>query len=127
IKPLWDCNSLTASGIIHALMLQDDVRGVRALDQCVQQPIQAGVVPAQDSKDILSTQLQYIDEAGRTHALGELRIAFQPFSIFTAASRGLAPQLAVFLSMLAAVLASALCSLNRTVGHPLASLQRAMR
>ncbi|MFT0850408.1 GGDEF domain-containing protein [Achromobacter sp. F4_2707] len=127
IKPLWDCNSLTARGIIEALMLQHDVRGVSALDQCAQQPIHAGVLPGKDSKDTLSTPLRYIDEAGRAHALGELRIAFQPISIFTAAARGLAPQLAVFLSMLTAVLASTLWTLGRTVGQPLSDLRRAMR
>lgn len=127
IKPLWDCNSLTASGIIDALMLQPDVRGVSALDQCAQQPIHAGVLPGKDSKDTLSKPLHYIDEAGRSHALGELRIAFQPLSILTAAARGLAPQLAVFLSMLAAVLASALWTFSRTIGQPLSHLRQAMR
>lgn len=127
IKPLWDCNSLTASGIIQAMILQPDVLGVSALDQCAQQPIQAGALPQPGDKDTLVARLQYIDEMDRAHALGELRIAFRPISIFTAASRSLAPQLAVFLSMLAAVLASALWTFNRTIGQPLSTLRQAMR
>lgn len=127
VKPLWDCNSLTATGIVEALMLQPDVRGVSALDQCTQQPIQVGVSAARHGKDTLSKPLYYIDEAGRTHALGELRIAFQPISIFTAAMRGLVPQLAIFFSMLAAVLASAVWTFNRTIGQPLLQLRHAMR
>ncbi|NLC37558.1 MAG: diguanylate cyclase [Alcaligenaceae bacterium] len=127
IKPLWDCNSLTASGIIHAMILQPEVLGVSALDQCTQQPIQVGVAPEPGDKNTLSTTLQYTDEAGRVHALGELRIAFHSISIFTAASRSLVPQLAVFLSMLAAVLASVLWTVNRTIGSPLATLRQAMR
>jgi diguanylate cyclase (GGDEF)-like protein len=64
---------------------------------------------------------------GTAHALGELRIAFRPLSIFTAISRSLVPQLAVFLSMLAAVLASALWTFRRTIGQPLLQLRQAMR
>lgn len=127
IKPLWDCNSLTAGGIIHAMILQPDVLGVSALDQCAQQPIQAGIVPTPGDKDTLTAPLQYVDETGRAHALGELRIAFHPISIFTAVSGSLVPQLAVFLSMLAAVLASVLWTVNRTIGHPLSTLRQAMR
>lgn len=127
IKPLWDCNSLTAGGIIHALMLQPDVRGVSAFDQCAQQAILVGVPPEKNSKDTLSKPLRYIDETGRPHALDDLRIAFRPISIFTAAARGLMPQLAVFLSMLAAVLASALWTFDRTIGQPLSHLRQAMR
>ncbi|MFC0281630.1 hypothetical protein, partial [Falsigemmobacter intermedius] len=78
IKPLWDCNSLTASGIIQAMILQPDVLGVSALDQCAQQPIQAGALPQPGDKDTLVARLQYIDEMDRAHALGELRIAFRP-------------------------------------------------
>ncbi len=127
IKPLWDCNSLTAGGIIHAMILQPEVLGVSALDQCAQQPIQAGVAPEPGDKDTLTTTLRYTDETGRVHDLGELRIAFHPISIFTAASRSLVPQLAVFLSMLAAVLASVLWTVNRTIGSPLSTLRQAMR
>jgi len=127
VKPLWDCNSLTASGIIQALTLQPDVQGVSAPDQCAQKLIQAGKLPDKDSKDTLSAPLHYVDEMGTAHALGELRIAFQPLSIFTAVSRSLVPQLAVFLSMLAAVLASALWTFRRTIGQPLLQLRQAMR
>lgn len=127
IKPLWDCNSLTASGIIQAMILHPDVLGVSALDQCAQQPILAGTLPQPGDKDTLTTPLHYLDEMERAHALGELRIAFRPISIFTAASRSLIPQLAVFLSMLAAVLVSALWTFNRTIGQPLSTLRQAMR
>ncbi|MGB6243288.1 MAG: GGDEF domain-containing protein [Castellaniella sp.] len=127
IKPLWDCNSLTAHGILHAMTLQPDVRGVSALDQCAQKRIQAGELPKPGDKDTLSTPLSYIDETGRAHALGELHIAFAPISVFTAAAQGLMPQLAVFLSMLAAVLAGALWIFNRTIGQPLLQLRQAMR
>lgn len=127
IKPLWDCDSLTAGGIIQAMTLQPNVLGVSAFDQCAQKPIQAGNLPVPGSKDTLSTPLHYVDEMGRAHELGELRIAFRPISIFTAAAWGLMPQLAVFLSMLAAVLASALWTFNRTIGQPLSELRQAMR
>lgn len=127
IKPLWDCDSLTAGGIIQALTLQPDVQGVSAPDQCAQQLIQSGTLPPHENKDTLSATLHYTDEAGRPHPLGELRIAFQPISIFTAASRSLVPQLTVFLSMLAVVLASALWTFDRTIGQPLYRLRGAMR
>lgn len=127
VKPLWDCNSLTAGGIIQSMTLQPDVRGVSVRDQCAQRTIQAGVLPDKDDIDTLRTPLRYIDEMGGTHELGDLRIAFEPISIFTAASRGLVPQLAVFFSMLAAVLASALWTFNRTIGQPLSQLRQAMR
>ncbi len=109
------------------MILQPDVRGVSALDQCAQKTIHAGALPEKDGEDTLSTPLRYIDELGRSHDLGELRISFEPISILTAVSRGLAPQLAVFLSMLAAVLASALWTFDRTIGIPLSQLRQAMR
>lgn len=127
IKPLWDCNSLTANGILQALMLQANVLGVSAFDQCAQHPIHAGLLPNPGSKDTVSQALVYIDESNRPHSLGELHIAFQPTSILTAATRSLIPQLAVFLSMLAAVLVSALWTFKRTVVQPLALLRQAMR
>ena len=127
IKPLWDCNSVTAQGIIQAMTLQADVRGVSAMDQCAQKLIQAGTLPDKNNKDTLSLPLQYVDETGATHMLGELQVAFRPLSIFTAASRSLVPQLAVFLSMLAVVLACALWTFRRTIGTPLQQLCQAMR
>lgn len=127
IKPLWDCNSLTAGGIIQAMILQPDVRGVSAFDQCAQRAIRAGSAPRPGSPDTLTRELYYVDEMGRPHPLGELQIGFQPISIVTAALRGLVPQLAVFLSMLAAVLASALWTFRRTIGQPLTELRQAMR
>ncbi len=126
IKPLWDCNSLTAEGIIQAMTLQPNVRGVSVPDQCAQKLIVAGTQPDKDSKDTLSTPLHYVDETGATHVLGELQIAFRPISIFTAASRSLMPQLTVFLSMLAVVLACALWTFKRTIGQPLLQLCQAM-
>lgn len=126
IKPLWDCNSLTAEGIIQAMTLQPNVRGVSAMDQCAQKLIQAGTLPDKNSKDTLSTPLQYVDETGAVHMLGELQVAFRPLSIFTAVSRSLVPQLAVFLSMLAVVLACALWTFRRTIGEPLLQLCQAM-
>lgn len=127
IKPLWDCNSLTARGIIQAMSLQASVQGASAPDQCAQKLIQVGKLPNLDSEDTVSTPLHYVDENGRTHLLGDLSIAFQPISVFAAVSRGLVPQLAIFLSMLAAVLASALWTFNRTIGQPLQQLRHAMR
>lgn len=126
VKPLWDCNSLTAEGIIQAMTLQPNVRGASVLNQCTQKLIQAGTLPDKNSKDTLSTPLQYVDEMGTIHMLGELQVAFQPQSIFTAAARSLVPQLAVFLSMLAVVLACTLWTFRRIIGAPLLQLCQAM-
>lgn len=126
-KPLWDCNSLTARGIIQAMTLQPNVHGATAMDQCAQKLIQAGTLPHLPNEDTLNTPLNYVDENGRTHSLGELIIAFQPISVFTAVSKGLVPQLAIFLSMLATVLACALWIFERTIGQPLLRLCQAMR
>lgn len=126
VKPLWDCNSLTAEGIIHAMTLQPNVRWASAPDQCAQKLIQSGVPSTAAGADTSSTSLRYVDENGRIHPLGELSIAFEPISIFTAAARGLAPQLVIFLSVLIAVLAGALWVFERTIGKPLLQLRRAM-
>ncbi len=126
LKPLWDCNSLTADGIIQAITLQPDIQWASAPDQCAQKLIQSGIPSKHDSEDTMKIPLNYVDENGRTHPLGELSIAFTPISVFTAASRGLAPQLAIFLSMLAAVLAGALWTFERTIGKPLMQLRQAM-
>ncbi len=126
IKPLWDCNTLTADGIIQALILQPNVRWASAPDQCSQQLIQSGTPPGQNGVDTLKIPLNYNDENGRIHSLGELSIAFEPISVFTAASRSLVSQLAIFLSMLSAVLASALWTFKRTIGKPLMELRQAM-
>ncbi|NYT25347.1 diguanylate cyclase [Alcaligenaceae bacterium] len=126
VKPLWDCNSLTARGIVHAMTLQPNVRWASAPDQCAQQLIQSGTSSSHASAETLSTPLRYVDEHGRSHPLGELSVAFEPVSIFTAASRSLVPQLVIFLSMLIAVLAGALWVFERTIGKPLEQLRRAM-
>ena len=126
IKPLWDCNSLTAAGIIQAMTLQPGVLGVSVPDQCAEKLILAGTPPDRNSADTLSMPLHYVDETGATHQLGDLQIAFRPVSIFVAMSRNLAPQLAVFLSMLAVVLACALWTFRRTIGEPLGQLCQAM-
>lgn len=126
IKPLWDCNSLTAGGIIQAITLQPNVQWASAPDQCTQKLIQSGTPSKRGSVDTLSTSLHYVDENGRSHPLGDLNIAFDPISVFTAASRGLVPQLAIFLTILAAVLASALWIFERTIGRPLLQLRQAM-
>lgn len=126
IKPLWDCNSLTAGGIIQAITLQPNVHWASALDQCAQKLIQSGPPPNHSNVDTLSTSLHYVDENGRSHPLGELNIAFKPISVFTAVSRNLLPQLAIFLTILAAVLASALWIFERTIGRPLLQLRQAM-
>ncbi len=126
VKPLWDCNSLTADGIIRAITLQPNVQWASAPDQCAQKLIQSGTPPTHDSTDTLSTSLHYVDENGRSHPLGELNIAFKPISVFTAATRSLVPQLGIFLTILAAVLASALWIFDRTIGKPLLQLRRAM-
>src|SRR5690606_35850126 len=103
VKPLWDCNSLTADGIIRAITLQPNVQWASAPDQCAQKLIESGTPPPQGSADTLNTTLHYVDENGRSHPLGELSIAFKPISVFTAATRNLVPQLAIFLTILAAV------------------------
>lgn len=126
INPLWDCNSVTAHGIIHAITLQPSVLFASAPDQCAQKYIQSGSLPEHGNTDTLNTALNYIDELGRTHNLGELSIAFEPVSVFSAASRSLAAQLTLFLSILAAVLASALWTFKRTIGKPLKQLRQAM-
>lgn len=126
IKPLWDCNSLTAGGIIQAITLQPNVQWASAPDQCAQKLIQSGTPSNHNNVDTLSTPLHYVDENGRSHPLGELNIAFKPISVFTAASRNLLPQLALFLTILAAVLASALWIFERTIGKPLLQLRQAM-
>lgn len=126
VKPLWDCNSLTANGIIQAITLQPNVQWASAPDQCAQKLIQSGNPSHHDRMHTLTTSLHYVDEHGRSHPLGELSIAFEPISVFTAASRGLMAQLAIFLSMLAAVLASALWTFERTIGKPLMKLRQAM-
>ena len=51
LKPLWDCNSLTADGIIQAITLQPNVQWASAPDQCAQKLIQSGI-PSHDRVDI---------------------------------------------------------------------------
>ncbi|MFA5664085.1 GGDEF domain-containing protein [Castellaniella sp.] len=126
-KPLWDCDSVTAQGIIEAMQLQHTVHGASAPDQCAQRLIQAGQLPLQDTADTLRRTIQYVDENGRVHTLGELRVAFLPFSVLTAITDGLMQQLIIFFSMLVAALASALWTIQHTVGRPLEQLRQAMR
>ena len=126
IKPLWDCDSLTAAGIVDALTLVPNVMWASAPDQCAQKRIDSGTPPAAKDADTMSMHLHYVDEHGRSHSLGILRIAFQPLSLVTEISGSLLLQLVIFLSTLAAVLASALWTFERTVGKPLSLLRHAM-
>ena len=126
IKPLWDCDSLTSAGIIHAVTLLPDVRWAGTTDQCAQKRIESGVAPEPGDPHTLSMPLRYVDEYGRSHPLGALSIAFRPLSLFTAASGSLALQLVIFLSTLAAVIAGALWTFGRTVGKPLSQLRQSM-
>lgn len=126
VKPLWDCDSLTAGGIIKAIPLQPNVLWASAPDQCTRKLVQSGPRPAHVNADTLQKPLQYVDEYGRDHPLGELTIAFEPISVIGVASRALVSQLAIFLSMLAAVLASALWTFKRTIGEPLLQLRQAI-
>lgn len=125
-KPLWDCDSITARGIIEALTLQPNVLGTSAPDQCAQQVMVVGIEPVPGRADTLSTELQYIDEFGNGHELGQLNIAFHHHSVFSAISKGMIRQIVIFLSMLAAVLVIALWTFKRTVSNPLEQLCKAM-
>lgn len=125
-KPLWDCDSLTSAGIIHAVTLLPDVQWAGVTDQCAQKQIESGIAPAPDDPNTLSVPLRYVDEYGRSHPLGVLSIAFRPLSLLTAVSGSLALQLVIFLFTLAAVIAGALWTFGRTVGKPLSQLREAM-
>lgn len=126
VKPLWDCNSLTAGGVIQAITLQPNVQWASAPDQCAQRLIEAGAPEKNDGVNTLHTPLIYVDETDRSHPLGDLSIAFEPISVLTAASGGLVPQLGIFLTILTAVLVSALWIFERTIGKPLLQLRQAM-
>lgn len=125
-KPLWDCDSLTAAGIVEAMILVPNVLWASAPDQCANKQISSGIPPSARDADTLSMRLDYVDEHGRSHSLGTLSIAFQPLSPIATISGNLLLQLVIFLTTLAAVLAGALWTFERTVGKPLSQLRVAM-
>src|SRR5690606_38258086 len=126
VKPLWDCDSLTAAGIIQAATLLPNVLWIRAPDQCGQKEIEAGTLLKTKQDDTLSMPLHYVDEYGRTHLLGTLSVGFRPLTLISTSSTGLLAQLVIFLSTLAAVIAGALWTFERTFGRPLSQLRDAM-
>ncbi len=126
-KPLWECDSATATSIAQAMLLQPQVRSVTVEDQCAQSLIQTGAATRAPSSDLLHAPLHYVDEAGARHPVGELRIGFAPVSFIDSAFETLALQLVIFIAMLQAVITSAAWALERIIGQPLHLLRQAMR
>ncbi|GAB1387766.1 hypothetical protein MASR1M59_29140 [Melaminivora sp.] len=126
-KPLWDCDSATVLGILKIITQQASVRGVAVHDQCSDTTLSEGQVQEPTLADLLRQPLLHLDEAGRSHQVGELRISFAPISVLSIAARGLGRQLVIFGTMLAAVLASMAWVFDRLVSQPLEQLRQAMR
>ncbi|MFW8567124.1 diguanylate cyclase domain-containing protein [Orrella sp. 11846] len=125
-KPLWDCNSLTAQGIIDSVTLQPDVLWASVPDQCGQKTIEAGINPQSKDIDTVTIPLHYLDEFHKNHYLGDFKIGFHAISLLKTASNGLLTQLIIFLSLLVTVLFGAMWSFERTIGKPLQRLRQAM-
>lgn len=126
-KPLWDCDNNTAQGIATAIGYLPRVSRVRVTEHCLQQALVAG-----DNQTIgrgyssLSQPIEYLDEFGRKHNLGELEIIFQPASIASVLADNLwryLVLLGVFMSM---VIAAALLIFRRIISTPLQHFHQAI-
>lgn len=126
-KPLWDCDNSTAQGIAVAITHLPRVYSVRISERCQQQTLQAGErTSAHGELRALSQAVEYLDEHGREHSLGELEVIFEPASVASVLVDNLwryLVLLGVFLSM---VVAAALLVFRRIISAPLQRFQQAI-
>lgn len=126
-KPLWDCDNSTAQGIAVAITHLPRVFSVRISERCQQQTLQAGErTSAHGELRALSQAVEYLDEHGREHSLGELEVIFEPASVASVLVDNLwryLVLLGVFLSM---VVAAALLVFRRIISAPLQRFQQAI-
>jgi diguanylate cyclase (GGDEF)-like protein len=120
-KPLWDCDSATAQGIVDTLAHLPPVAGVQLADVCAGKPITAGqLIENRPHPDLLQTSVVHQDEQGRSFAVGHLAVRFHTTSIANAAMRELWRYSAIFGAMLAVVLIGAALVFRKIIGTPLA-------
>lgn len=127
-KPLWDCDSATARGIVETLAHVPTVMGVRLQDICAGNNLELGLVLRDSSShpDWQQTAVVHHDELGRSFTVGYLQVQFHPLSMASAALDGLWRHLAIFGAMLAVMLAGAALVFRRIIGRPLARFRSAI-
>ena len=121
-RPLWDCDSATARGIVETLNYLPEVAGVRLQDVCANDVISTGAATdiAGAEADRLQQPIVHVDELGRSFTVGHLDVRFHPLSITSAAIDGLWRYGTIFLAMLSVVLLGAALVFRRIIGQPLA-------
>lgn len=125
-KPLWDCDSTTSHGIVEALAHLPTVAAVALDDVCADRTLSSGAAIDAPRREMLARTVMYRDELQRDFTVGQLRIQFHPTSIRSTAMAVLWRYLAIFVVMLAVMLAGAALVFRRIVGQPLAGFRAAI-
>lgn len=126
LKPLWDCDTVTAQGVAYAIAQQSNVVGVEIEHLCPRKVLHAGQA-LHSGTDLRHLPLFHVDEHQRTHPLGELRIAFRPLSATATAAASLWQPLIIFAAMLLTVVTCTAWVFKRIIGQPLLQLVQAIR
>ncbi|ENO86916.1 sensor domain-containing diguanylate cyclase [Thauera linaloolentis] len=132
VKPLWDCDNATASGILDALAHQPAVLAARLDERCQGQHLLAGAAWDETGEGagkatVGRLPIVYEDERGREFALGELAVAFHPPSIAAVMLEVLWRYLALFSALFGVLLGGTLLIFRRMISEPLARFQAAIR
>lgn len=127
IRPLWDCDAVTATSIIETLAHLPEVAAVRLVDVCAGTDRVVGEAPvASTPTDAYLRTVAYRDEHGRQFDVGYLTAYFHPLSLMDAISGMLWRYLAVFIVTLVVMLTGATLAFRHLVGHPLQRFKAAI-
>ncbi len=126
-KPLWDCDSDTARGIVDTLAYLPEVDHVRLQDVCAGSLITAGTATTDHADaDVDANHLQmpviYRDAKGRSFAVGHLDVRFHPVSLLSAALHALWRYSVIFVLVLGLLFVGAALIFRQIIGRPLAQL-----
>lgn len=130
VKPLWDCDDRTATGIMESMMLTEAIDGSILRTACTEQTLRSGVtVQKFEEKRYFSTThtLVYHDEKGRSFDVGELHIFFRPVSVMRTVVDSLWLYFAVTSLMAVTLVGVTLVIFNNLISRPLKLFQRVIR
>lgn len=127
VRPLWDCDAVTATSIVETLAHLPEVAAVRLVDVCAGTDRIVGEQPASTAPtDAYLHTVAYRDEHGRQFDVGYLTAYFHPLSLMHAISGMLWRYLAVFIVTLVVMLTGATLAFRHIVGRPLQRFKAAI-
>lgn len=127
IHPLWDCDDITARGIVALIIRQPDIKGVALYNRCTDIITVEGDMP--DSVfDIqyagMQTNLSFVDEIGRSYDVGRLAIKFHRTTFVEALSYRIWKYIAILGILIGVTLFTTVHTHSNIIGKPLSKFKK---